>query len=352
VPVINGFEIADGADAKKRQILWNVPDTSVTYTLEYAEVKNPNGGDANDSEYEVVGGYVPITVTDANFVQGKAVVNIDFSDKIGKNYIFKLTASKNGAVSETEVKFLNEGVFATTVAFSLSQIIPEYQAADTITLALSDGTSTREIDHTFTLYRRVTTNGKKTVFAPVAIGNAASYKASEDADSWTFQDSGLDLSLTYEYKIVAAGFANSLSDAGAVEARPNGYNSRIESFSGSWSDDVVEFGDDDPPKYRQGKIPVKSIEISGNGNLVGLTVTVEYPLDSDPTVKSTTTGTIGYASSTVPADDPDALVQKLFLTISPPTSGSRAAQNGGTVTVKGYSNTLGEQSGPTFTWSW
>jgi len=340
--LIGTFAIAAGSDAKTRQFLWDA-DTSLTYTLQYAPVTAPNGGSASATNYALSGAYAAIDVKAADILEGKAVVTKTFTDaETGSNYIIKLTASKNGINSATAYAFLTDGAFGTTVKFNLSQDTgAEYQNFKTVNLVLSDNGTFREKDYAFKLYRRVITEKKVTAFAEVTLpAAAATYKSDAKPNSWTFQDSGLDPALTYEYKIETTIPSEPVSSGVPLNVvtnvRTNGYNSVIAGISGSWSKLAVDFDDSDPAK--KGTIPANSIKLSGNRNLVGLTVTLSYPL-ATPTATAayaTTTGTIGYAASKT--DSPD---EWLYLTVAKPAN---AATGSATFTVIGYDNTLGVNS--------
>ena len=346
IAAITGFAVNPGKDAKNKKIVWNVPDTSITYKLTYAEVKDPDGiRNATSSSYELVGDYTTIPVTGANFVKGEdpkkdliAVVDIDLSAKIGKNLLFKLTASKNGVESDPEVAILNDEAFSTTVKFTLAaDSSAKYKNAKSVYLTLTDGPTFRGIDYTFSLYRRIETTGKETVYELVTLGASATYKAKvddDDDDSWTFEDANLDPTLKYGYKLVAKGFNNDSASKGVITGiRTSGYNSQIYNFNGNLSTTPVDVGvTDSATGHTKATIPANSVKISGNANLVGLTVTVMYDIAGGKS--ATTTGTIGYAKETVPKGETPQ--QSLYLTITKPGTAT-----GTTVTVLGYDNALG-----------
>ena len=342
IPAITGFEIHDGKDAKNKKVVWNVPDTTVTYKLTYAEVKKASGeGNATDSDYELAGDYTTVTVTPAtNFVKGGdlnkdvvAVVDIDLSAKVGKNLIFKLVASKNGAESKTAAKVLAKGAFSTEVAFILKKDVSpdiKYKNFKSIFLTLEDNGTFRDgVDFTFSLYRRIEdlNNGKETPFELVTLGASGTYKAADE--SWTFEDTNLDPTVTYAYKLVAKGFNNASGTGKLTGVTTVGAKATITGFTPPWKDEPVDIDSGSTATgYKKGAIPKNSIQIIGSTtNMVGTTVTFEITKSDGK--KDTATGTIGSASDTPAADD-DPIV-KYFLTISKPTNAVSAK-------IVGYDN--------------
>jgi hypothetical protein len=366
IPAITTLAVKDGKDAKNKKITWNVPDTTVTYTLTYAEVKHPDGDkDALDNAYEVVSDYTTVTVTPGtHFVKGGdlnkdvvAVVDIDLSAKVGKNLIFKLVASKNGAESKTASKVLASNAFSTMVKFKL--IVDnsvEYKNFKSVCLALDDNTTFREVDYTFSLYRRITTDGKETPFELVTLGASATYKAKvtdDDDNSWTFEDTNLDPTVAYAYKLVAKGFDNSDTNKGVLSnVRTVGYNKQISSVSGGTYNTTDEKFGPTGTGYTQGTVPKSSVTITGtSSNMVGTTVTLEYESTGTGNPKLTTTGVIDHASNTVPKGE--TVTNRYFMTISKPAAATIGAST--SFKVVGYDNgrkVPEESSDATFTVTW
>jgi len=271
---------------KEIQLIWNA-ESNTTYKLQYAEVVSTvEGQEANSSNYRVVGDYSDIPLTAANYLQAGTGVANKNDLTVGKNYIFKITATRGGVTSNPAVEFLTSGPFQTTVNFILSRSNPVYnQAANSIVLEINDNNTYRGVDYQFDLYRRVTTTGKETAYVAVTLpSEKKTYAADPDnssPSSWTFTDTGLDVTLAYRYKLVTSDYINSHTNNGQTTSagvRPHGYSFSGNTYFLSAYVDVatVVFGTTNRPA--RSMFVGNSIGYSGASgpNCVGLSVAIEY----------------------------------------------------------------------------
>jgi hypothetical protein len=204
--------VPDAANAPRTvQLTWTA-NADTTYELHYAEVQNTTDPTQNAAanNYRVIGDFQAINVAPTALPAvrpAQAVVTRDFTGEDGKNYIFRLTATRNG-VSETFPSILNTGAFSKTVQFQLSAT---YDGTDVVTLSINDNNTYRGRDYSIQVYRRIATTGSETAYQP--LGVATSYDSTATASSWTYEDDTVPendppINLQYQYKIVVNGFAN------------------------------------------------------------------------------------------------------------------------------------------------
>ena len=208
------FSVPNLTDAPRRvQLTWT-KQADITYTLQYAEVQHPTipSQNATNNNYAITSGFTDIPIPDGAIPaipNKEAVVIYEFGEtQVGKNYIFRLTATHSNGVSNTyQSDFLFDGAFSRTVYISLSSA--SNLTAGEVTLNITSGTGTfRGRAYTVEVYRRVTTTGQETGYQkigeqPVAI----------DAASVTYVDNTVEVKdappyLTYSYRITVKDFGN------------------------------------------------------------------------------------------------------------------------------------------------
>jgi hypothetical protein len=242
------------------------------YTLEYAQVKSIYAGEEADyGSYEQISNYYPIEVTQDDFFQNRAVKVIYFSrDDIGKNYIFKLTATKNDITSSASYHLLNTGAFQTQVSFFITRDNTRTNVdANKLFLVVNDGSSFRDgRDYTFKLYRRVYTPAQQNVYIDLT-PTPLYYSAATENGKLIYEDGGLNVTLQYQYKLVTVGFEDNYYEDEFV---PYGRDALISSVGTYYPDEggTTWVGD---VKY-----PEKAtlLNIAGNRNIGGLTITLQY----------------------------------------------------------------------------
>ena len=210
--------VPDNANAPRNvQLTWTA-NLNTEYALHYAEVQSINDPAINATlyDYRVVGSFQAINLAPTALPAvrpNQATVTRNFTGEDGKNYIFRLTATRNG-VSETFMSnILNTNAFSKTVAFTIDAT---NDSPGNVRLEISDGINTfRRRDYTIMVYRRNVTPGSETAYQYVGQKIYNSYDADNSPfDSWFYNDSTVTVNADaasyqyYQYKIVVNGFAN------------------------------------------------------------------------------------------------------------------------------------------------
>ena len=164
---------------------------------------------------------------------------------------------------------MSSELFTTVVDLTPSQSTENGDAADTIKVGLTY-TNTyfgNERSYSIRLYRREDSN-PQTTFTQVTTQNLSSTNVNATNQiTWTYLDTGLDVTKQYHYKVTADGHG-AASNSGVITTalRPAGYDKITNTTSISWISADTTFGSD--------TIPANSVRINAN-NLVNLPVKVE-----------------------------------------------------------------------------
>jgi hypothetical protein len=206
------------------RLIWTA-NLNTTYTLQYAEVQNTTDGTQNATynNYRIVGSFADIEVPLGALPQvrpAEAVVTRDFTGEDGKNYIFRLTATRNG-VSETFMSnLLISGAFSKTVMFTITATNTNnnWPEPGIVTLSINDNTTFRGQNYNIQVYRRTTTTGSETPYQSIG---SKTYNSVDAANSWTFDDTTVTVGDSYRYKIVVDGFAFTTNYTGEATVTVN-----------------------------------------------------------------------------------------------------------------------------------
>jgi hypothetical protein len=291
-------------DTSKVQASWTA-DVDAVYELQYAAVKNSTDETQNATQWNFIAteAWKTASVTATNYTQGRAVVNIN-DLVVGKNYAFKLTASKNGVKGDTSVVMLTDNEFSVTVSFQLgvdsyptnTGTNPIPVSATTIRLILSDNGTYRGRDYTgIKLYRRETTAGALGVYTELTLGAKSTYPrfnaTTSPADSWFFDDTTADLAKTYQYKIVVGSYKidTAYPSYGTEETgtnrRPVGYQNGSPSvYYNSYNTAATTVG--------TANFPANAVRIYDYNYLEGLKFTIRYNIDGTPAPTGTSEVTV------------------------------------------------------------
>jgi len=250
------------------QVTWDRKDGE-TYKLEYAKVKNRSNEnqEAELYNYELAGAYTAAPLTPANYLQGKAVVDLT-TLAIGSNYIFKLTTTVAG-VDQTQVALLKGGAFNGLAYFNLIRSDPPApQAAASLILNLSSvsGYYANKAYSGIELYRREVGSGQATNYVKLTLPTAQQTIAANSLSGWEYQDTDVSVTKQYSYKIVVAGIP-AVSSSGEVQVVPYGRDAYVSTI-GQYRAAADPIG--------TASFPAKSLEVSGSKDIGGLTVTIRY----------------------------------------------------------------------------
>jgi len=299
------------------QLKWDA-DVDKTYRLEYAEVKR-NDGQAYEASAstnsELVSAYTAITVAAADFVQGKAVINV--SPAPNKNYVYKLTAIQNGVESNPVFYYLNSEAFSTVATFNVNRSndskYSQNAAIDSLAVSVTyQGSTFQNRDYTIELYRKVATQYKETPYAKVG---EVTLEAGTSAGV-VYVDTVPDITLDYQYKAVPVGFVGNSTSNAFQQAYVRNANQNSFGY-GSYYVAGIAATD---PTLGNAALPVRALivatgslqidrpvttndEYNNTGySINGLTLTIEYTNSAATPVKKSADLTIARAADTTNAD--------------------------------------------------